>query len=88
MVPPYYNRPNQEGIFRHFEAVANACDLPIILYNVPGAHGDRHPCRDDGHASPRHFPRIVGVKDATGVIQRVSAQRRGLRLGILPALRQ
>src|SRR3546814_11382960 len=36
MVPPYYNRPNQEGIFRHFEAIVAACDLPIVLYNVPG----------------------------------------------------
>src|SRR3546814_1473517 len=32
----YYNRPNQEGIFRHFEAIVAACDLPIVLYNVPG----------------------------------------------------
>ncbi|WP_204279947.1 dihydrodipicolinate synthase family protein, partial [Serratia marcescens] len=36
MVPPYYNRPSQEGIFRHFEAVAAKTDLPIVLYNVPG----------------------------------------------------
>src|SRR3546814_15840734 len=36
MVPPYYNRPNQEGIFLHFEAIVAACDLPIVLYNVPG----------------------------------------------------
>ena len=36
MVPPYYNRPSQEGIFRHFEAIAQETSLPIVLYNVPG----------------------------------------------------
>jgi 4-hydroxy-tetrahydrodipicolinate synthase len=74
MVPPYYNRPNQEGIFRHFEAVANSCDLPIVLYNVPGRTVTDIHVETMGRLA-RAFPSIVGVKDATGVIQRVSAQR-------------
>jgi 4-hydroxy-tetrahydrodipicolinate synthase len=74
MVPPYYNRPNQEGIFRHFEAVANACDLPIVLYNVPARTVTDIQVETMGRLA-RAFPTIVGVKDATGVIQRVSAQR-------------
>src|SRR3954470_22298292 len=77
MVPPYYNRPNQEGIFRHFEAVANSCDLPIVLYNVPG--------RTVTDIQPSTMARIVealpgrflGVKDATGQLGRVSEQRAG-----------
>lgn len=74
MVPPYYNRPNQEGIFRHFEAVANACDLPIVLYNVPGRTvTDMLP--DTVGRLARAFPSIVGIKDASGIIQRASAQR-------------
>ncbi|MEO9133078.1 MAG: 4-hydroxy-tetrahydrodipicolinate synthase [Sphingomonas sp.] len=74
MVPPYYNRPNQEGIFRHFEAVANSCDLPIVLYNVPGRTVTDIHVETMGRLA-KAFPSIVGVKDATGVIQRVSAQR-------------
>jgi 4-hydroxy-tetrahydrodipicolinate synthase len=74
MVPPYYNRPNQEGIFRHFEAVANACDLPIVLYNVPARTVTDIHVETMGRLA-RAIPTIVGVKDATGVIQRVSAQR-------------
>jgi 4-hydroxy-tetrahydrodipicolinate synthase len=74
MVPPYYNRPNQEGIFRHFEAVANSCDLPIVLYNVPGRTVTDIHVETMGRLA-QAFPSIVGVKDATGVIQRVSAQR-------------
>ncbi|GAA0315623.1 4-hydroxy-tetrahydrodipicolinate synthase [Sphingomonas oligophenolica] len=74
MVPPYYNRPNQEGIFRHFEAVANSCDLPIVLYNVPGRTVTDIHVETMGQLA-KAFPSIVGVKDATGVIQRVSAQR-------------
>ncbi|MGY4396100.1 4-hydroxy-tetrahydrodipicolinate synthase [Sphingomonas sp. UYAg733] len=77
MVPPYYNRPSQEGIFRHFEAVAKESPLPIILYNVPG--------RTVTDIQPATMARIVqafpdifiGVKDATGALGRVSEQRAG-----------
>jgi 4-hydroxy-tetrahydrodipicolinate synthase len=77
MVPPYYNRPSQEGIFRHFEAVQAACELPIILYNVPGR------TVTDIHVETmarlvKAFPgKFVGVKDATGNLGRVTEQRAG-----------
>ena len=74
MVPPYYNRPNQEGIFRHFEAVVGACDLPIVLYNVPGRTVTDMAVETIGRLA-QAFPSIVGLKDATGAIARVSAQR-------------
>lgn len=74
MVPPYYNRPSQEGIFRHFEAVAQSCDLPIILYNVPGRTVTDIAVETMGRITAA-FPSVVGVKDATGVLQRVTAQR-------------
>ena len=74
MVPPYYNRPNQEGIFRHFEAVVAACDLPIVLYNVPGRTVTDFAVETIGKLA-RTFPSVVGLKDATGAIARVSAQR-------------
>jgi 4-hydroxy-tetrahydrodipicolinate synthase len=74
MVPPYYNRPNQEGIFRHFEAVANSCDLPIVLYNVPGRTVTDIAVETVGRIA-HAFPSVVGIKDATGIIQRASAQR-------------
>ena len=75
MVPPYYNRPSQEGIFRHFEALALDAPLPIVLYNVPA--------RTVTDIQPETLARIVtafpqvflGVKDASGIIQRVSQQR-------------
>ena len=74
MVPPYYNRPNQEGIFRHFEAVAGACDLPIVLYNVPGRTVTDIAVETIGRLVDA-FPQIVAIKDATGNLARVSAQR-------------
>ena len=74
MVPPYYNRPNQDGIFRHFESVAQACDLPIVLYNVPGRTVTDIAVETIGKLATS-LASIVGIKDATGVIQRVSAQR-------------
>ncbi len=77
MVPPYYNRPSQEGIFRHFEAVQAACELPIILYNVPGRTvTDIQPATMARIA--KAFPgKFVGVKDATGNLGRVTEQRAG-----------
>jgi len=75
MVPPYYNRPSQEGIFRHFEAVQAACELPIILYNVPSRTvTDILPetLARIVHAFPGKF---VAVKDASGDLARVSAHR-------------
>jgi 4-hydroxy-tetrahydrodipicolinate synthase len=83
MVPPYYNRPSQEGIFRHFEAVANATDLPIVLYNVPGRTvTDIQPTTMARIA--KAFPdRFIGVKDATGQLGRVSEQRAGCGAGFI-----
>jgi 4-hydroxy-tetrahydrodipicolinate synthase len=77
MVPPYYNRPNQEGIFRHFEAVARATELPIVLYNVPGRTvTDIQPATMARIV--RAFPEVfIAVKDATGQLARVTEQRAG-----------
>jgi 4-hydroxy-tetrahydrodipicolinate synthase len=72
-VPPYYNRPNQEGIYAHLAAVAEAVDLPIVLYNVPA-----RTVTDISVETMARLSRIadvIGVKDATGNLARVSAQR-------------
>lgn len=77
MVPPYYNRPGQEGIFRHFEAIAAEAELPIVLYNVPGRTvTDIQPATMARIV--RAFPgKFIGVKDATGQLQRVTEHRAG-----------
>lgn len=74
MVPPYYNRPNQAGIVAHFDAVVAACDLPIVLYNVPGRTVTDIAVDTIGRLASKHA-QIVAIKDATGAIARVSAQR-------------
>ena len=67
-VVPYYNKPTQEGQFQHFKAIAEAVDLPVILYNVPGRS-----VADMAHDTVlrlAQIPGIVGIKEATGNIER------------------
>jgi 4-hydroxy-tetrahydrodipicolinate synthase len=71
-VPPYYNRPNQDGIYAHLAAVADL-DIPIILYNVPSR--TITDIAVETMARLARLPNVVGVKDATGNLARVSAQR-------------
>ncbi|MEO5612577.1 MAG: 4-hydroxy-tetrahydrodipicolinate synthase [Sphingomicrobium sp.] len=71
-VPPFYNRPNQEGIYAHLAAVADE-DLPIILYNVPSRTITDISTETMTRLS--RLPNVIGVKDATGNLARVSAQR-------------
>ena len=75
VVAPYYNRPSQEGIFAHYAHLAAHSDLPIIVYNVPARTvTDIQP---ETLARLSKIPTIVGVKDASGVISRVTAHRLG-----------
>ena len=73
VVTPYYNKPTQAGLIAHYTALHDCADLPIIIYNIPG--------RSVVDMSPEtmgvlaKLPRIIGVKDATGKIERVSQQR-------------
>jgi 4-hydroxy-tetrahydrodipicolinate synthase len=69
-VVPYYNKPTQEGIYRHFKAIAEAVDLPVILYNVPGRTvADMQP---ETVLRLARVPGIVGIKEATGNIDRAA----------------
>jgi len=74
VVAPYYNKPSQEGLYQHYAYLASRCDLPIILYNIPGRS-----IVDIGvpvmYRLVEEFPSIVGIKDATGNLGRVTAQR-------------
>jgi 4-hydroxy-tetrahydrodipicolinate synthase len=83
LLSPYYNKPTQEGIFRHYKMIASAVDLPLLVYNIPG--------RTASNITPETFERmceirnIVGVKEASGSMDQISDIRRlcGDRLTIL-----
>jgi 4-hydroxy-tetrahydrodipicolinate synthase len=77
LVAPYYNKPSQEGLFRHFSAIANATSLPIMLYNIPGRCGvDILP--ETVARLAKECGNIVSVKEASGSVERVSELRRRL----------
>jgi 4-hydroxy-tetrahydrodipicolinate synthase len=73
IVTPYYNRPSQEGLYRHYAAIAEAVDLPVLVYNVPS----RTSVDISNETLQRlaRLPNIIGVKDATGDLPRASLQR-------------
>jgi 4-hydroxy-tetrahydrodipicolinate synthase len=75
-VAPYYNKPTQEGLYRHFAAIAEATDIPIILYNIPGRSIVE--IAVETMARLAAIPNIIGVKDATGNLARASRDRAAL----------
>jgi 4-hydroxy-tetrahydrodipicolinate synthase len=70
LVSPYYNKPTQEGLYRHYKAIAESVDIPIMLYNVPGRTG--MPIAPETVARLAEFPNIVSIKEAAGSVNNVS----------------
>ena len=81
VVTPYYNKPTQAGLIAHFHALHECCDLPIVIYNIPGRSVVDMTPETMGELSL--LPRIIGVKDATGKLERVSQQRAACRAGFV-----
>ncbi|HYK23628.1 MAG TPA: 4-hydroxy-tetrahydrodipicolinate synthase, partial [Candidatus Acidoferrum sp.] len=74
LVAPYYNKPGQEGLFRHFKTIADATSLPIMLYNIPGRCGvDIAP--DTVERLAKECRNIVSIKEASGSVERISELR-------------
>jgi 4-hydroxy-tetrahydrodipicolinate synthase len=74
LVAPYYNKPSQEGLFRHFKTIADAASLPIMLYNIPGRCGVDIAC-DTVTRLANECRNIVTIKEASGSVERVSELR-------------
>ncbi len=70
LITPYYNKPTQEGLYRHFKTIAESVDIPIVLYNVPGRTGVN--MLPETVARLRGIPHIVGIKEATGDLKQIS----------------
>jgi len=81
IVTPYYNKPTQEGLYQHYKAINDAVDLPIIIYNIPG----RSVIDMSVETMSRCYelPNVVGVKDATANLARVSQQRAAMGPGFI-----
>ncbi len=75
IVAPYYNKPTQEGMLAHFKALANSCDLPIVVYNVPGR--TVADISAETLCKLAEIPSVVAIKDASGDLARVTAHRAG-----------
>ena len=73
VVTPYYNKPTQEGLYAHFATLHDSCELPIVIYNIPPRSVVDMTPETMGELAK--LPRIIGVKDATGDLARVSQQR-------------
>ncbi len=73
VVTPYYNRPSQEGLFRHYQAINDAVQIPVLIYNVPSRTAVD--ISNETVARLAQLPNIVGVKDATGDLARASMMR-------------
>ncbi len=74
VVTPYYNKPTQDGLYRHYRAIAESADIPIIIYNIPGRSVIDMSVETMARLA-RDCPNIVGVKDATADLARPSRQR-------------
>lgn len=70
-VGPYYNKPTQEGYYRHFGAVAEACDLPQVIYNIPGRTGSNILPETIARLAD-NYPTVIAVKEATGSLDQAS----------------
>lgn len=81
VVTPYYNKPTQRGLIAHFTAVHDCCELPVIIYNIPGRSVVDMTPETMGELAK--LPRIVGVKDATGDLARPSQQRASCGAGFI-----
>ena len=83
LITPYYNKPTQEGLYRHYKAIAEAVDVPLVLYNIPGRTGVNMLPATIARLSAIHT--IVGVKEGSGSVQQASdiVQMCGDRLTVL-----
>jgi len=73
LVTPYYNKPTQEGLYQHYKAINDSCGIPLIIYNIPSR--SVIDITVDTMARLFELKNIVGVKDATGILDRVNQQK-------------